>query len=140
MSNLPIFTIYRTEATANEVLGTATLFNLAFRTVERPWKNNAKGESCIPAGDYVCKWQLSPSKGWCYQITNVPNRDRILIHSANFASELQGCVALGTERMHGDRKGVANSRLAMDLLHSAAKKEPFILRIEWLCAVPKAPL
>lgn len=75
----------------------------SFCTGELPWKNNANGVSCIPAGTYTCHWIDSPKHGWCYQILNVPNRSMIEIHSANWMgdvskgklSQLLGCIALG---------------------------------------------
>jgi len=74
-----------------------------FMTGELPWKNNDHGTSCIPEGTYTLHWINSQKHGWCYQVMNVPFRDMIEIHSANFmgdttfgkASQLLGCIALG---------------------------------------------
>src|SRR5574340_184491 len=54
-------------------------------TLELPWRDNEPSYSCIPEGTYLCKWWKSPSKGWCYRLYDVPNRNYILIHSATFA-------------------------------------------------------
>jgi hypothetical protein len=80
-----------------------------FFTGELPWDNNNHGTSCIPPGPggnpvtYTCKWIFSPKHGECYEITDVKNRDKIEIHSANFMgntakgklNQMLGCAALG---------------------------------------------
>ena len=66
-----------------------------YATMEKPWLDNANDVSCIPVGIYTCKWINSPRHGWCYQVMNVPNRFMIEIHSANWAWQLLGCIALG---------------------------------------------
>ncbi len=64
-------------------------------TVERPWKNNDNGVSCIPAGTYKFTRFKSPHNGDCFLLQGVPNRDMIEIHAANVASQLKGCIAPG---------------------------------------------
>lgn len=67
------------------------------KTLELPDKNNAPKISCIPQGIYICKYTLSPHfNKHTYEILNVPNRAGIRIHSANLASQLLGCIALGS--------------------------------------------
>jgi hypothetical protein len=73
-------------------------------TLERPWNDNKRNSlgdagnnsSCIPEGVYTCKKYSSPKYHDTWQITNVPNRDHILFHSANYIDQLLGCVAIGT--------------------------------------------
>lgn len=75
----------------------------SFCTGELPWRDNKNGISCIPEGKYFCRWINSPKHGECYQVTAVPYRDFIEIHSANFMgdvskgklSQLLGCISLG---------------------------------------------
>lgn len=75
----------------------------SFDCLELPWRDNTNRFSCIPVGTYICTWIDSPKHGPCYQVTNVPGRDMIEIHSANFAGDvtkgkicqLLGCIALG---------------------------------------------
>lgn len=51
---------------------------------------------CIPEGIYDVKKRYSNKfKRNCYEIQNVKNRSSILIHPANYVSELLGCIALG---------------------------------------------
>ena len=45
-----------------------------------------------------------------YQLVDVPGRDAIQIHSANYVSQLEGCIALG---MNKTKDGVIASRLAI---------------------------
>ena len=63
-------------------------------TIELPWKDNAPMLSCIPEGWYILKKRYSLKFGWHLLVTNVPNRDLVLIHPANNALlELKGCIA-----------------------------------------------
>lgn len=64
-------------------------------TLERPWRNNVEGDSCIPSGSYVCKRVISPKFGETFAITGVPNRTHILFHAGNTIDDSHGCVLLG---------------------------------------------
>jgi len=64
-------------------------------TLELPWKDNQHNISCIPTGTYTVVKRTSPKHGVHFHITNVPNRSYILIHVANYVSDLRGCVAPG---------------------------------------------
>ena len=73
------------------------------KSLELAWKGNQSNISCIPAGEYICKWtrsvHLSQLKGedvFTYQVFDVPEREGIRIHSANYFTQIQGCVALGS--------------------------------------------
>lgn len=109
-----------------------------FVTGELPWKNNATGKSCIPAGIYKCVWHLSPSKGWVYEVTGVVGRDHILIHSGNFCgstddglkSDFLGCIGLGKSvgEIEG-QKAILSSRAAVAQFNALLGKEPFELEI-----------
>lgn len=66
-------------------------------TLERPYKNNEKGISCIPAGRYICV-KVGPSEAIPYDhisITNVPNRSGVCIHSGNLYTHSKGCIIVG---------------------------------------------
>ena len=132
-TNQNTYILTRNLSTPNEMMGVLKVDNSLFYTIEKPWKDNTPSESCIPAGTYKCVWHSSPSKGMCYLITKVPNRSQILIHSANYASELLGCIALGmtlTTMKRGGGKGVLQSRKAMDTFHQLTGGKPFLLTIE----------
>lgn len=93
-----------------------------FYTVERPWVDNKQFISCIPKGYYNLVPHLSSKYGHVLALENdslgvthweedIPNnRYAILIHVANYPSDVQGCIGLGTEMTDGM---VLNSREAV---------------------------
>lgn len=73
-----------------------------FNTIEPPWKNNEPVISCVPAGVYELNPCKSPRFGDTYCLENTDlgvslnrntKRTHILLHKANMASELLGCIA-----------------------------------------------
>lgn len=64
-------------------------------TVELPWDDNIPQNSCIPIGTYIFIPHNSSAHPLTWEITNVPNRSEILIHSANWAYQLLGCIGVG---------------------------------------------
>lgn len=109
---------------------------------EPPGRRNAVGRSCIPAGRYRCRWQRSPKYGMCYEVTGVPGRTRILIHSGNVAGDRDlglhthtlGCLLPGSRRgwltVRGRRqRAVLASRSALRRLEAAMGRQPFTLEI-----------
>ena len=100
-----------------------------FYTIERPWLNNKPFESCIPVGEYSLKWKESPKFGMCYEVENVDGRTHILIHAANFPTDVVGCIGLGTGLM-GDRIAVSSSRDAMKKFHDLTAGKTQLLEIQ----------
>lgn len=98
-------TLHTTEAT----LGQIELGGWTFYTIELPWRSNEKGKSCVPAGEYKLVPYNSPRHGATYCLHNprlnvygpgvIPagGRSYCEIHPANWASELNGCIALGMQ-------------------------------------------
>ena len=89
------------------------------KTLELVWNNNLSSKSCIPDGEYICKWTKSPlfsqNKGedvYTYEVIDVPSRGGIRIHSANYFFQLLGCIALGDS--HKD----INIDGQLDVIHS----------------------
>lgn len=89
------------------------------KSLELPFKNNEHNISCIPEGEYICKWtrsnrlsKMSKHDVYTYEIQNVPNRAGIRIHSANYFFQLLGCIALGDS--HKD----INADGELDVIHS----------------------
>lgn len=110
----------------------------SFYALELPWKGNANSVSCIPVGTYQCHWIMSPKHGECYQVMDVPGRQMIEIHSANFAgdaskgfiSQLLGCIALGTSiGILNDQLAVLNSKGAIASFEAKQQKQDFQLEI-----------
>lgn len=97
-------------------------------TVERPWLDNKPMVSCIPDGVYSLGLRYSPtvqritrgrySEGW--EIQDVDGRTYIMIHPANWPTDLNGCVGVGeryTELQGHDgkmHKAVTNSQAIFD--------------------------
>lgn len=80
------------------------------------------GITAIPYGVYAIEKYMSPRlKKEVYHLLNVPGFDGILIHSANMASELLGCLAPGTY-VEGKKDFVSNSRNMTKYLNGIIEK------------------
>ena len=118
--------------------GKLSLLDATWHTMERPWVPiikapcGRKGVSCVPPGLYRLVrhnseghprvWALVNADLWVYHWDeDVPAERRgiartvVLIHVANFASELRGCIAPGTGRaiVEGGRRMVTHSADAL---------------------------
>jgi hypothetical protein len=123
-------------------LGTLSVNDYRWQTLERPWIASGlsiagtKGVSCVPAGIYKLVPHNSESHPKVWALVNpvlqvyhwdqdVPKpmlgiaRTTVLIHSANYASELRGCIAPGKERKKNGVWGVFRSRDALNELRNA---------------------
>jgi len=116
----------RFDLSEKQTLGILTTDGFECKTMELPDKNNAARVSCIPTGKYICKYTKSPlfSKNagkdvFTYAILNVPKRAGIRIHSANYARQLLGCVALGSAHKDLDLDG------QNDVIHSGDTMRKF---------------
>jgi len=108
----------------HNIQGVGTFGTLFFKgeqianSVEREWLNNEKNISCVPGGDYDLIWHNSSKFGNVIALSN-PNvgvvvqgkglRTHCYVHAANFASQLQGCIALGS-KFSTQHIGVIDSR------------------------------
>ena len=89
-------TLDRFVATSHGVFGIMNVKGMKFYTVEEENLGNRKSISCIPAGTYRCKRTKYHKGGYdTFEITEVPNRDRILFHIANTEENVEGCVGIG---------------------------------------------
>ena len=104
------------------------------KTMELPDKNNEQRISCIPKGIYTCKFTYSPHfKKFTYEIMNVPDRAGIRIHSANYAKQLLGCIALGSALKDINNDGhqdVIHSGETMLEFEKLMNEEDFILTVK----------
>jgi len=76
-----------------------------FYTVEQDWEDNKPNVSCIPNGTYDFEHYISPKHGDSFILSNHEHnvgkypgeakRSSILMHKANLASQLRGCLAPG---------------------------------------------
>lgn len=133
----PTVTITRTKSNSKQTTGHLVASNggavYTCKTLELPWKNNSSNISCIPTGTYDVVYTFSPRfLKFTYEIKNVKNRSGIRIHSANYASQLNGCVALGTQLSDINKDGeldTTNSRIAIAAFEGFMLKKPFKLQI-----------
>jgi hypothetical protein len=131
-----------------ETFGVLTAGDLSLQTVEQPWKDNLIGHSCVPVGSYTVSPHVSPTKGNVYILDGPAQnvyaedppppggRSLILIHVANCAVELEGCIAPGLSRgvlnLRGaERNGVLGSRAALDQLLELLAGETHTLSVAW---------
>lgn len=104
--------VVRDTYTDNETIGEIIIgSDFRLECIERPWKDNQARVSCIPEGTYPLGLRNSPivyrttrrrarTYEYGYEVQNVPNRTVIMLHIANTASELMGCIAPGLSRGH----------------------------------------
>ena len=95
-------------------------------SMERPWLNNSPFTSCVPEGTYGLEPYHSSKFGDTYALVNhdlgvgilegESDRYAILIHSANWVEQLQGCIAPGTDLT------VLNGKWAISASRNALKK------------------
>jgi hypothetical protein len=142
MSTLTLH-IARDLRTPHETLGYLSLRERKWPSLELPWVPSPlspagmKGHSCVPPGEYRLVphsteahprvWALiNPSLDIYHFDWDVPLARRglartvCLIHVANWASELEGCIAIGKERLK-EANGtwmVSRSRDAINELRS----------------------
>lgn len=125
-------------------IGRMEFDNFSCVTLERPWFSNKRRESCIPEGVYVMRKRESAvvrritgdPEGW--EITDVSERDWIMIHPGNWVRNSDGCVLVG-ERviLHDNQLFITNSqktyRELMDVLDTKNEWDIFIThyRPEW---------
>lgn len=65
-----------------------------FDSLERCFEGLPK----IPAGEYTCIRFHSPHLGYeVFMLQNVPGHDHILIHIANYETDLNGCIGIGKD-------------------------------------------
>lgn len=139
MSAPLVFRVRRTDRLPKATLGIGELWAgpvcvMRCHTVELPWKDNAKGISCIPAGTYQMAFTMSNRfKVPLWLVLDVPGRAGVRIHAANFAHQLEGCIALGMGRadLNGDGvPDVTQSKRAIELFHQAtARVDRMVLEI-----------
>lgn len=138
-------------------LGTLWFDQEVVQTLELPFKDNKQNISCIPDGEYIVRKTVSPAwtkserdrikhlkpnitkeelekiqvKLWL--VLDVPNRSGIRFHSANFVSQLRGCIAPGLRRWDINNDGIIDimdSKKALSLMEEFLPEE-FKLIVRW---------
>lgn len=86
-------------------------------TLENPWLENRPFISCIPQGTYKVLPYSSPRFPDVWELQNVIDRSKILIHAGNVEKDTSGCILVGTEAVYwDDEKGLAKSRKSLNLM------------------------
>jgi len=123
--------LVRTDTSPSGTFGILYIEGKKFFTLELPWHDNDQNKSCIPLGQYSATYVFSPKfNKKTYLLNGVKDRSSIRIHSANVASELLGCIALGKER--GVLNGVAavlSSKNAIKEFETLLGGQPFTIEI-----------
>ena len=95
--------------------------------IERGWLDNKSNVSCIPVGEYPVVLEHSPRfRKDLWEIYDVPGRSECKFHAANYARQLNGCIALGMAVKDIDSDGfndITSSRIAMGKFHKALEGE-----------------
>lgn len=74
-----------------------------------------KGQTAIPYGTYEVTWSYSPRfKKFTPRLQNVPYFSGVLIHSGNTATDTEGCIIVGQNKIVGK---VINSRAIVSKLY-----------------------
>lgn len=94
--------LIRIKANKNQTLGRLFVFDgldLVFKccTLELPDRANMRNISCIPTGIYEVKPRTSAKYKEHFEVTKVLNRKYILIHPANYYTDLKGCIGVGAD-------------------------------------------
>lgn len=99
------------------------------RTLENPWLNNHPFISCVPKHNYLVKSYSSAKYPDVWELQDVNDRSKILIHVGNRAEHTEGCILVGLNwGFLGDDLAVLNSRKALDKLREVLNNE-FLLKI-----------
>lgn len=132
--------LQREKSTDGGTFGKLTLPDgTSFNTLELPWRDNQSGKSCIPPGTYKVETRNSPKFGpGTYEVKNVPGRTAILIHSGNYAgnvdkgqkSNVEGCILLGFSRStQSGQPMIQESRAAMKAFTDKMGGRPFTMSV-----------
>jgi len=132
---MKLFDLARWCAHADATLGTLRLVDstLSWATIERPWKENEPGVSCIPTGAYALRRGTFMAGGGYpdLEFVDVPGRQNIEIHAANWARELRGCIAPGKAHALGDLS-VRHSKDALaEILAAIGDDMEIAIAIRW---------
>jgi len=131
----------RTEESDHGTFGYLAVPEVGFScyTAELPWRDNKRGESCIPKGTYKLVPFSSAKHPNVYQVENVPDRDSILIHIGNYAGDTNkgfkadsdGCIMLGKSLGYlGKQRAIIASKETVQKFVELTKIYPLELIIE----------
>lgn len=128
---MEVLTLTRFASLNHGTIGRLTYKDKSWWSIERPWLDNAPNISCIPVGRYTMRrfydvhnYRSSKSIDGAYvwEICDVDGRTVILVHVANWASNVEGCIGLGTG-LYKNLTGVSSSRNAIKEFYRATSNE-----------------
>ena len=91
------------------IITTGVMFhqNMPFAvTLEPPDRGNIPMISCIPTGEYLLHHYSSQKYPDTWQIMNVRDRDKVLVHWGSFVRDTQGCVLIGEKFTDLNKDGI----------------------------------
>jgi hypothetical protein len=92
-------------------------------TLELPWKGNAPLISSIPDGSYSGTLRYDHPDKWRIELSGVPNRGNVQIHTGNTPDDSEGCILVGLT-LGPDLCSVLDSKKAYDALRTAFYGSP----------------
>lgn len=126
-------TLYRDDVSDTCIRGRLWIGGSVFHILERPWVNNERNVSCIPAGQYSVSYLERSASGKyrnVWHVEDVPGRSGVLIHTGNVVSHSRGCLIIGKRRgLLQGQPAVLNSRTALVELNSLLGGQDFNLLI-----------
>ena len=131
-------TIIRTRRSDHGTEGVLIFNDFICYTLELPWRENIRNLSCIPTGEYDVKIRISPKYGRIYWVMEVDGRTYILMHSGNWAGNVEkglnthtnGCILLGEKRGYlAGQRAVLLSRRAIRKFMDKLQEKDFKLHI-----------
>ena len=118
-------------------------------TLELPWRGNAQNVSSIPANRYICRRTVSPlitkitGGKWneTFEITGIPGRTGVLLHSGTFVENTHGCVLLASAygKLRGERAILNTGATFDDFLTITRNVASFPLTIREVDLSPEYP-
>ena len=127
-------TLTRWGSTPHGTFGQMDVDGLTIYTCERPWLDNRRNVSCIPAGKYPLRPRRYYRGGYdAIEVTEVPGRSLILFHRGNIYLNSQGCILPGMELgLLGGLWSVEDSSAAFRHLMGAWQAKAYEhLIVEW---------
>lgn len=103
--------------TSRETMGKMEVGGRTYDTIEPPWvvgddpgeDGGEPGKSCVPEGIYQLVPHNTPTHPFTFALVNEEldvvhfptqgKRDSVLVHTANWARQLKGCIAPGLHRI-----------------------------------------
>lgn len=108
----------------DRTLGRLCVFNglnleATFATLELPFRNNEKSNSCILSAFYTVEPRRSDKFGDHLLVNGTAPREMILLHYGNYPKDSTGCILIGSDfgDLDQDHKlEITNSKRAMQKL------------------------